>query len=530
MTLLNLKNVSLCFDDGMVVKDLSFQMQAGECYGIIGESGSGKTQTALAIAGLSKDSMLPPQGELLFQDQPLYDQKGFIGRHLQGIHIGMVFQEPNTSLNPTMKIGKQVEEVLCLHTKMTKQERLLQVQDSLREVGLDDVARIMAAYPYELSGGMRQRVMIAAATIMRPALLIADEPSTALDVRHQAEILDLLKCLSAKHQMGILLISHDFDVISSICDRVLVMQQGVAVEEGSVRQVLEQPRHPYTKALIAAIPPKVDEAQWLRGGLRSGKCAVADDEIPSKMTLETSQAVLSCRNVTVSYREGKHRTTLLDNASFSIAPGEYVGLLGSSGSGKSSLCKALLGIGSYRSRGEITFAGKRPQMVFQDPFSSLQPKKTIGWSMAEVLRFSSIKNRENHHDGATKDAKIKYNGLVHAPTPVITGQIKAVLAKVSLSEELLTRYPSQLSGGQRQRVALALALLSGSPCIIADEPLSALDVSVQAGIIKLLQQLKQTEKLSMLFVSHDLDVVSLLCSRILLIEDGKLVEYRREIS
>lgn len=520
--MLRVENLKIHFDDREahqeVVKDITFSMEKGEILGLVGESGSGKSMTALTIAGLLKanarldfgavyfwyggepagkhDSgknvmsrFAPGTGEALEECMErkvnLLQLSAGEMRQLQGSEISMIFQEPMTALNPTMRIGNQIEEPLLLHTDLSKEERRELVLKALEDVELDNPGELVRKFPHELSGGMRQRVMIASAIVCRPQLLIADEPTTALDVNTQADILRLLKKLNQKYKMSILFISHNLRVVSELCQRVLVMKDGEVVEEGSTKEIFAHPGHEYTKTLIAAIPRRISGEEKLRNDVTS-------DEQRSK--------VLELRHVNAFYKEGKNRRQVLEEVSFTLYEGEIVGLVGESGSGKSTLCKSILGL-LKEYDGDVIHYTKHPQMVFQDPYASLNPKRTIGKILEEPLHI----RREG-----TKEERRK--------------QAEDMLEKVHLPREIYGRYPRELSGGQRQRVSIALALMTGCKFILADEALSALDVTVQAQMIALLKELQERERICYLFVSHDLDVVNMICDRVLALEDGKVRE------
>lgn len=488
--MLRVEDLTIHFEDREahqeVIKHVTFSMEKGEILGLVGESGSGKSMTALTIAGLLKANAKLDLGAVYFSKQPeqevnllaLSDEEM---RKLQGNEISMIFQEPMTALNPTMRIGKQVEEALLLHTDLSGSERRKHVLKALEDVELDHPEELAEKYPHELSGGMRQRVMIAAAIVCRPQLLIADEPTTALDVNTQASILQLLKKLNQKYGMSILFISHNLRVVGTLCSRVLVMKDGEVVEEGSTEEIFSAPRHEYTKALIAAIPSGTN-----------------DKTVQGTVLSEQRPKVLELRHVNAYYKEGKLRRQILKDVSFALYEGEMIGLVGESGSGKSTLCKCVLGLlKDYE--GEVVHYTERPQMVFQDPYASLNPKKTIGWILEEPLRVRK--------EGDKKSRRTK---------------AEAMLERVHLPKEIYDRYPRELSGGQRQRVSIALALMTGTRFILADEVLSALDVTVQAQMIELLKELQAQERICYLFVSHDLDVVNMICDRVLVLKDGYL--------
>lgn len=499
--MLKVESLTIYFNDREshqeVVKNITFSMGDGEILGIVGESGSGKTMTALTIAGLLKQHAQLESGAVYFarktgKEEELFSVSEQEMRTLQGNEISMIFQEPMTALNPTMKIGAQVEESLRLHTDLSKEERRERVLKALEDVELDNPKELVEKYPHELSGGMRQRVMIASAIVCRPKLLIADEPTTALDVHTQESILKLLKKLNRKYEMGILFISHNLRVVNMLCERVLVMKDGEIVEEGQTEEIFLHPKHDYTKALIAAIPGRVS------GDDENGEVGKLVEMIPSEGTKseEPRNKVLELRHVNAFYKEGKGKRQVLKDVSFTLYEGEIVGLVGESGSGKSTLCKSILGL-LKEYKGDVIHYTKRPQMVFQDPYASLNPKRTIGKILEEPLRIRKEGTKENRRK-----------------------QAEDMLERVHLPREIYDRYPRELSGGQRQRVSIALALMTGTRFILADEALSALDVTVQAQMIQLLKELQKEEKLTYLFVSHDLDVVRMICDRVLVLEDG----------
>lgn len=481
--MLEVRNLSVSFQDAAgkssyAVRELSFAMEKGERLAIIGESGSGKSMTALSIAGLLPASA-SAAGSILFDGRDLTALSKEERRRVQGREISMIFQEPMTSLNPVMKIGKQVEEPLLLHTKLNRAERKQQALEALSASGLTE-SSIYDAYPHQLSGGMRQRVMIAMAAVLKPQLMIADEPTTALDRRIQGQILSLLKQISIDQKMGILFISHNLEVVKDFCDRILVMYQGRLVESGAPKELFLYPKEEYTKKLIASIPE----------GKRSVKKAVPD-----------RKPVLAVEHLNVYYPEKKRQLKqVIFDASFTIYEREIVGLVGDSGGGKSSISKAILGLNTHI-EGNIRHYTERPQMVFQDPFSSLNPVKKIGWLLEEPLRIQGKLKKEERKQRAAH-----------------------MLNRVGLSEDYLSRRPGELSGGQRQRIGIALALISGARFMIADEPVSALDVTIQAQILALLKELKEEYGLSYLFISHDMAVINEMCDRILRLEDGKIYE------
>ena len=485
--LLEINHLNIEFHDHAlpetVVEDLSLTMVRGEILGIVGESGSGKTMSALAVAGLLNRKDMTKSGEILFSGENLLTCERKRLREFQGKDISVIFQEPMTSLNPVLKIGMQIEESLRLHTELTKEERRERALSYMREVELKD--EVYDRYPHELSGGMRQRAMIAAAMVCEPALLIADEPTTALDVTVQEQIIELLLQLNKEKQTAILFISHDLSLVRKLCHRVIVMEAGKMVEEGRTEEVFLHPKHPYTRQLINAIP-KVEK--------KNG----------SKEADKAASPLLKASNLNVFYRNeksgaGKLKQVLYD-VSLEMKQGEILGLVGESGSGKSTLAKAIIGL-NKNVEGEIQKQDGSISMIFQDPYSSLNPAKKVGWILQEVLKIKG---------GYSKEERLK--------------AASEILSKVGLDDSFLDRYPRQLSGGQRQRISIAIALLQKPSLLIADEPVSALDVTIQAQIIELLKKLQKEMQLSILLISHDLRVVYGMCDRVMVLKDGCVVE------
>ena len=504
MTLLSVENLSVRFGQAdPVVKGVSFQIEKGETLALVGESGSGKSVTALSVMQLLDYPYAShPTGSIKFNDKELIGANEYTLRDFRGNRVSMIFQEPMTSLNPLHTIAKQVAETMLLHTDITKEEAEARVLELLKMVGLRDAERRLNALPHELSGGERQRVMIAMALANNPDLLIADEPTTALDVTIQAQILNLLKTLQKKLGLAVLFISHDLDVVARIASRVCVMKDGKIVETGETRNVMQNPRHEYTKMLLASRP--------------SGKpVAVACD----------AKELLACKDLTVSFALKKNlfgktlvRLDAVNGVSLSIKEGQAVGLVGESGSGKSTLGYSLLKLQS--STGKIIFDGTdltalkgeklrrlrtQMQIVFQDPYASLSPRLTVEQIVGEGL-------------------------LVHRPELSADERrnlICQALTDVNLPTDILNRYPNAFSGGQRQRIAIARALVLRPRLVVLDEPTSALDVSVQAQIIELLKNLQKQYKMAYLFISHDMRVVKALADFVYVMKDGQIVESGR---
>jgi microcin C transport system ATP-binding protein len=505
MALLEVKNLSVTFRQGErrveAVKDVSFTLEKGETLALVGESGSGKSVTALSILQLLPypTASHGKESSIVFDGQELVGAPPQVMETIRGGRISMVFQEPMTSLNPLHTIEKQINETLFLHKRLSPSAARARTLELLRLVGLPQAEQRLGAYPHQLSGGQRQRVMIAMALANEPDLLIADEPTTALDVTIQAQILKLLKELQERFGMAVLFITHDLGIVRRIADRVCVMTQGEIVEQGPVADVFDAPQHAYTQRLLAAEP--------------KGRPQKA--ETPPPTVLEGSDI-----KVWFPLKAGVLRRTVghvkaVDGVSLAVREGETVGVVGESGSGKTTLGLALLRL--LESKGRIVYQGKpldeisnremRPlrremQVVFQDPFSSLSPRLSIAQIVGEGLKVHGI------GDGAGGRRRM----------------IEDVLREVGLDPDAADRYPHEFSGGQRQRIAIARALVLKPKFVVLDEPTSALDMSVQAQIVDLLRELQERYELAYLFISHDLKVVRALAHSIIVMKDGLVVE------
>jgi peptide/nickel transport system ATP-binding protein len=486
-------------DRANAVEGLSLTIGAGETLCIVGESGSGKSITAHAVMGLLPAGVRPSAGRISLAGQDLLTLSPEALRAMRGRGVGMIFQEPMTSLNPVMRIEDQIRETFEAHGVLSAAERGKRVLALLEEVGLPDPPAIARAYPHELSGGQRQRVMIAMALALEPKLLIADEPTTALDVTTQAQILALIDGLRRRRGTAVMFITHDFGVVADIADRIVVMQDGRAVEQGSKAAVLGSPRHPYTHKLLAAVPSLTPAAVPLPAG---GEPALSVEAL-SKTYRKRSGWFGAVREVAAA-RE----------VSFAIRRGETLGLVGESGSGKSTVARLCLRL-IEPDGGDIRIAGqpvghlsagafrpvrKRIQMVFQDPFASLNPRHTVGRIITQ---------------GPIAHGEPKAQALERA---------RNLLSRVGLPPQAIDRYPHEFSGGQRQRIGLARALALEPDVLVADEPVSALDVSVQAQILDLIRELQASLGLAILFVTHDLRVAAQLCHRVAVMRRGRIVE------
>ena len=533
--MISIKNLSIAFGSGTAKvqanDDITFHLEKGKSLGLVGESGSGKSVTALAIMQL-----LPPQakienGQILFNGKDLLRSDAKIVAGLRGNKISMIFQEPLTALNPVKRCGAQVAETIAWHQKLGKKAARQQVIELFRKVKLPRPEAIYKTYPHQISGGQKQRVMIAMAIANKPDLLIADEPTTALDVTVQKEILDLLNELKDEYGMSLLFISHDLGVVARVADDVAVMYKGKVVEQGKVQQIFSHPEHPYTKGLMACRPPldirlkrlpTIDE--FLEGNEKlSQKSQVASISERKRIQQEifNKKPILSVDGLVTKYPLkknllGKPTSYLhaVNDVSFTVYPGETLGLVGESGCGKTTLGRSILRLIEPDS-GNIFFDEKdllalsqkslkkerqHLNIVFQDPYSSLNPRMSIGQALMEPLQVFGL-HRNNRK-----------------------AKVLELLEKVGLKAEHFYRYPHEFSGGQRQRIVIARALTLQPKFIICDEAVSALDVSVQAKVLNLLNELKKEFGFTYIFISHDLAVVRFMSDRIMVMKDGKIIE------
>jgi peptide/nickel transport system ATP-binding protein len=480
------------------VDAVSFDVAAGEIVCLVGESGSGKTVIAQSVMGLLPPELRPSGGRVLLDGENLLAAGEARLRELRCTRMSMIFQEPMTALNPVMRCGEQIDEVLATHTAMSAAERRARVAEIIRDVHLPDAERMIASYPHQLSGGQRQRIMIAMALVLNPKLLIADEPTTALDVTTQAQILALIREMQRLHGTGVLFITHDFGVVAEIADRVAVLRRGELVEFAPVAELLAHPQHEYTRMLIAAVPGVAPPARETR----IGPVVLATEGL-SKTYARSGW--LKRRGADVAAAAG---------VTLEIRRGETLGIVGESGSGKSTVARCIARL-IEPSAGRIVLDGedianlsadqlrprrRRVQIVFQDPYRSLNPRRTVGDAI--------IEGPMNY--GATRSDALK--------------TASELLALVRLDARALDRYPHQFSGGQRQRICIARALAIGPDLLIADEAVSALDVSVQAQVLSLLDEIRLRLDLAMLFITHDLRVAARVCDRVAVMQQGRIVE------
>ncbi len=486
-------------DRAYAVEEASFAVAPGEIVCVVGESGSGKSVTAQAVMGLlPKGQLQRAAGRIVLTGEDISNASLDRLRDLRGTRMAMIFQEPMTALNPVMTCGAQIDEVLAIHTKLSSAERKAKVLDIMRATHLPDVEQLYDSYPHQLSGGQRQRVMIASALVLDPALLIADEPTTALDVTTQKQILTLIKEMQERRGTGVLFITHDFGVVAEIAHRVVVMRHGRVVEQGPVDEVLNRPREDYTKMLIGSVPSLTPPAR--------------EPKTDSHFTLVTKSLDKTYAGSGLFSRGRTVRAA--QDVSIEIRRGETLGIVGESGSGKSTVARCVARL-IDPTDGEVRIGGvdiarmsqstlrpyrRKVQIVFQDPYRSLNPRRSVGASMVE--------------------------GPVNFGLGMTEARAKAadLMGLVGLKPEALDRYPHQFSGGQRQRICIARALMMEPELLIADEAVSALDVSVQAQVLKLLDDVRARFNLAVLFITHDLRVAAQVCDRIVVMSKGEVVE------
>ena len=500
---LDIRGLSVTLPEGadreFAIEDISLTVGRSEIVCVVGESGSGKSVSAQTVMGLiPRKELTPVAGEVMLQGEDLLKKSEVELRELRGVKMAMIFQEPMTALNPVMRVGDQIGEMLEIHTAMSTSERRERIIEVMNDVGLPDVNQMIDSYPHQLSGGQRQRIMIAMALALEPALLIADEPTTALDVTTQAQILDLIKDIQKRHGTGVMFITHDFGVVAEIADRVVVMQNGKVVEQGTADQVLTKPREPYTKMLIGSVPSLTP---------------------PKREPITQGEPILATKGLEKIYGAlgwfgGGRVVHAAKQVELEVRRGETLGVVGESGSGKSTVARCIVRLIDPTS-GEVLIDGhniakmsqselrsyrRNVQVVFQDPYRSLNPRRTVGQSIVE---------------GPMNFGTSQEEALARA---------RDLMEIVGLSPHALDRFPHQFSGGQRQRICIARALAMEPKVLIADEAVSALDVSVQAQVLKLLDDVRKRFDLAMLFITHDLRVAAQICDRIMVMQQGEVVE------
>ncbi|GHV50136.1 ABC transporter ATP-binding protein [Deltaproteobacteria bacterium] len=502
MSILSIRGLQVDLPQGadrpQALRNISLNLEANEILCVVGESGSGKSMLASAILGLLPDRVQASSGQIVFAEQDLLQLDDARLRRIRGAKIGMIFQEPMTALNPLRTIGDQIGEMFRTHTNLSKKAITEHVLGLLHDVHIPDPKMALRAFPHELSGGQRQRAMIAMALALEPTVLIADEPTTALDVTTQAQILRLIRELQERRGTSVLFITHDFGVVAEIATRVAVLQQGLMVEEGPAEDVLNRPQHPYTRALIAAIPPLT----------------------PKTFRSSTAESLLRVSNITKIYRgrgffrRNKRVIRAVDDVSVCLSKGSSLGIVGESGSGKSTLARCIVRLLNV-DEGHIYFGetdllalrgmekrktARLVQMVFQDPYASLNPRRRVG----EQVAIGPIIH------GVSREKALE--------------KTRSLFELVGLEADAVRRYPHEFSGGQRQRIGLARALALEPQVLVADEPVSALDVSVQAQVLQLLARLREQLGLSLLFITHDLRVAAQICDHIAVMKNGVMVE------
>lgn len=535
MSLLEIDKLQVDFPSrhGAVVaaKNVSITVGRGEIVGIVGESGAGKSTLGNAVIQLLEPPGRIASGQIRLSGERIDDKRYDAMQKIRGKRIGMIFQDPLTSLNPLYTVGLQLMQTIRKHLPLGEQAARTRAIELLKQVGINDAEKRMEQYPHQFSGGMRQRVVIALALCAEPELIIADEPTTALDVAIQDQILRLIKKICRETGVGIMLVTHDMGVIAETTDRVVVMYRGEVVEVGPTAKVLGSPDHPYTKSLIAAVPrpdirlhrfPRVDYIEnsaappppVQKDGWLSGKRDDAKIDGPLVEVQDVGMTFTIRRSIIPSWRQ---EFTAVDGVSFAVKPGEVFGLVGESGSGKSTVARIIAGL--YRpTAGKVLFAGtdltaipegkrmrpfrRQMQMIFQDPYSSLNPRMSVGDIIAEPIR---------HHGLASSRAEVR-------------AIVDELLERVGLGAKAKVRFPHEFSGGQRQRISIARALATRPRLLICDEPTSALDVSIQAQILNILKDLQEQLGLTMLFISHDLPVIRQMCDRVAVMRNGKLCE------
>lgn len=530
--LLNVKNLCVRTLENSkhqnLIDGVSFDIKKNEIVGLIGESGSGKSLTSLSILGLLEKNKFNISGEIIFNGNNLLDLDNNAMMEIRGSEISMIFQEPMSALNPTMKIGKQIFEVFKAHKNLSFKNTTERIKKLIKKVRLDNVENLLDKYPHQISGGQKQRVMIVMALSCNPQLLIADEPTTALDVTIQKEIIEILKNLQKSEKLSILFISHDLRLVSNISDKILIMKNGKIIEQGSNKNIINYPKENYTKALLSLIIHDKKRLKKLPTVESFDKNFKEEAETKKERNkriknIYSGKPILEIKNVSKFYNTSKNlfrnnkSFKALSQISLKLFKGETLGLIGESGSGKTTLSNAILKIHEFE-KGEILFKGKdiskikerellefrkNVQIIFQDPYASLNPLQNIFQIISEPIKFHRICLKNEVYE-----------------------KCKELISDVGLNENFLSRYPHELSGGQRQRVCIARAISVNPEVLICDESVSALDVSIQATVLNLLNLLKKKYNFTYIFISHDLSVVKYMSDKIIVLYNGKIVDYQ----
>ena len=511
-----------------LIDGISFKIKKNEIIGLIGESGSGKSLTSLSILGLLEKNKFNISGEIIFDKKNLLNLDNNAMMEIRGSEISMIFQEPMSALNPTMKIGEQIFEVFKAHKNLSFERTTERIKRLIKKVKLDNVENLLDKYPHQISGGQKQRVMIVMALSCNPQLLIADEPTTALDVTIQKEIIEILKNLQKSEKLSILFISHDLRLISNISDKILIMKNGKIIEQGSNKNIINSPKENYTKALLSLIINDKKRLKKLPTVESFDKNFKEEAETKKERNkriknIYSGKPILEIKNVSKFYNTSKNlfrnnkSFKALSQISLKLFKGETLGLIGESGSGKTTLSNAILKIHEFE-KGEILFKGKdiskikerellefrkNVQIIFQDPYASLNPLQNIFQIISEPIKFHRICLKNEVYE-----------------------KCKELIADVGLNENFLSRYPHELSGGQRQRVCIARAISVNPEVLICDESVSALDVSIQATVLNLLNLLKKKYNFTYIFISHDLSVVKYMSDKIIVLYNGEIVDYQ----
>ena len=530
--LLNVNNLCVRTTENLqhqnLIDKISFNIKKNEIIALIGESGSGKSLTSLSILGLLEKNKFNISGEITFNGNNLLDLDNNSMMEIRGAEISMIFQEPMSALNPTMKIGEQIFEVFKAHKNLSFERTTERIKRLIKKVKLDNVENLLDKYPHQISGGQKQRVMIVMALSCNPQLLIADEPTTALDITIQKEIIEILKNLQKSEKLSILFISHDLRLISNISDKILIMKNGKIIEQGSNKNIINSPKENYTKALLSLIINDKKRLKKLPTVESFDKNFKEEAETKKERNkriknIYSGKPILEIKNVSKFYNTSKNlfrnnkSFKALSQISLKLFKGETLGLIGESGSGKTTLSNAILKIHEFE-KGEILFKGKdiskikerellefrkNVQIIFQDPYASLNPLQNIFQIISEPIKFHRICLKNEVYE-----------------------KCKELIADVGLNENFLSRYPHELSGGQRQRVCIARAISVNPEVLICDESVSALDVSIQARVLNLLNLLKKKYNFTYIFISHDLSVVKYMSDKIIVLYNGKIVDYQ----